>query len=124
MAYVKAAYGSRLFTKKGEITNWGEPSKHLLQCCTESGRPVAEACWQYLYVSVFVRDTWIGTGISHRVEDDGWKFYCSYTVDSWEAVRPTFWKFFHAHGLYHRASFHVEGWRWTEDEGWVANPHF
>ena len=72
MAYVKAAYGSRLFTKKGEITNWGEPSKHLLQCCTESGRPVAEACWQYLYVSVFVRDTWIGTGISHRVEDDGW----------------------------------------------------
>ena len=124
MAYVKGAYEWRFFTKHGELKNWGEPSKMILQSSTETGLPVVDPCWQYLHVSVFVRDTWMGTGISDRVEDDGWRFFCSYMVDSWEAVRPTFWRFFNAHGLYHRASFTVEGWRWTEEEGWVANPHF
>jgi hypothetical protein len=123
MAYVKNTT-DRLFTKQGPTEEWGEPSKHLLQYCTESGRPVAEACWLYLHVTVRVRDTWMGTGMSDRIEDDGWRFYCSYMVDSWAAVRPTFWKYFNEHGLYHRASFTVEGWQWTEEGGWVANPHF
>ena len=108
----------------GELQNWGEASKMVLQCSAETGIPVMGPCWQYLHVSVFVRDTWMQTGNRHRVVDDGWRFYCCYTVDSWAAVRPTFLRFFHQHALYHRAAFFVEGWLWTPGEGWETHPHF
>ena len=98
-------HSGRYFTVNREQDEWGEASTMVLQLSSEDGRPVRVPCWQYLYVEVCVRHTWLHTGSQHSVVDDGWWLYCSYTVDSWAAVRPTFLRYFHEDGLYHRASF-------------------
>ena len=107
----------------GEVQGWGEPSEMVWQCSSQERQMVLGPCWKYLHVTVYVRDTWIQHGNSRRIVDDGWWYWCSYTVDSWAAVRPTFHNVFSSGGLYHRVAFFVEGWSWTPADGWEADDH-
>ena len=101
----------KYYTLTGEQQEWSQPTQITME-------PVPY--WHYLFVQVFVRDTWLPDRLPSYAYDDGWWLYCSYIVDSWDAILTTFTSFLHSQGIYHRVGFFVESWIWSPLDGWQS----